>query len=136
LTPPVFLDHSSFMQVYLPLTGSSFFRSISSYNLLYYYILNFLGSHAIYFIPYLKLFLFFFLTCPFPKHYLSPNVTLLAPYSTQLVPLGTSATNWSIVPAPGNFDGGKFGGMVIGKENRSTGRKPAPSHFVHHISPT
>jgi hypothetical protein len=42
----------------------------------------------------------------------------------QLGPLGTSASNWPTVPSPG--DDGEFGGMMIGKENRSTRRKPAP----------
>jgi hypothetical protein len=43
----------------------------------------------------------------------------------QLGPLGTSATNWPIVTAPGDYDG-EFGGMMIGGGNRSTRRKPAP----------
>jgi hypothetical protein len=43
----------------------------------------------------------------------------------QLRPLGTAATNRPIVPAPGDYDDGEIGGM-IGKENRSTRRKPAP----------
>jgi hypothetical protein len=30
------------------------------------------------------------------------------------------------VPAPGDYDDGEIGGMVIGKGNRSTRRKPAP----------
>jgi hypothetical protein len=42
-------------------------------------------------------------------------------------PFGTSATEWPIVPAPGDFDDGEFGGMKIGKGNRSTRRKPAPA---------
>jgi hypothetical protein len=41
-------------------------------------------------------------------------------------PLGTSATEWPIVPAPGDCDDGEFGGMNIGRGNRSTRRKPAP----------
>jgi hypothetical protein len=40
--------------------------------------------------------------------------------------LGTSATEWPIVPAPGNYDDGEIGGMKIGRGNRSTRRKPAP----------
>jgi hypothetical protein len=40
-------------------------------------------------------------------------------------PLGTSATEWPVVPAPGDYDNGEFGGMKIGKGNRSTQRKPA-----------
>jgi hypothetical protein len=42
-------------------------------------------------------------------------------------PLGTSATEWPNVPAPGDYDNGEFGGMKIGKGNRSTRRKPAPA---------
>jgi hypothetical protein len=45
----------------------------------------------------------------------------------ELGPLGTSATEWPIVPAPGGFDDGEFGGMKIGRGNRSTRRKPAPA---------
>jgi hypothetical protein len=43
----------------------------------------------------------------------------------QLGPLGTAATNRPIVPAPGDYDDGEIGGM-IGRETRSTRRKPAP----------
>jgi hypothetical protein len=43
----------------------------------------------------------------------------------QLGPLGTTATNRPIVPAPGDYDDGEIGGM-IGRGNRSTRRKPAP----------
>jgi hypothetical protein len=42
----------------------------------------------------------------------------------QLGPLVTAAT---IVPAPGDYDDGEFGGMKIGKGNRSTRRKPNPA---------
>jgi hypothetical protein len=45
----------------------------------------------------------------------------------QLGPLGTAATDWPIVPAPGDYDDGAIGGMKIGKGNRSTRRKPAPA---------
>jgi hypothetical protein len=45
---------------------------------------------------------------------------------SKLGPLGTSATEWPIVPASGNYDDGEFGGMKIGRGNRSTRRKPAP----------
>jgi hypothetical protein len=47
----------------------------------------------------------------------------------QLGPLGTAATDWSIVPASGDYDDGEFGGMKTGRENRSTRRKPTPSPF-------
>jgi hypothetical protein len=42
-----------------------------------------------------------------------------------LGPLGTAATNRPIVPAPGDYDDGEIGGMMIGRGNRSTWRKPA-----------
>jgi hypothetical protein len=45
---------------------------------------------------------------------------------SKLGPLGTSATEWPIVPAPGDYDDGEFGGMMIDRGNRSTRRKPAP----------
>jgi hypothetical protein len=32
-------------------------------------------------------------------------------------PLGTSATEWPIVPAPGDCDDEEFGGMKIGRGN-------------------
>jgi hypothetical protein len=47
----------------------------------------------------------------------------------RLCPLGTSATVWSVVPAPDDIDDdecGTVGGMKIGRGNRSTQRKPAP----------
>jgi hypothetical protein len=49
----------------------------------------------------------------------------------QLGPLGTSITNWPILPSPGDYEDGEFGGMMVGKENRSTRtrRKPAPVPF-------
>jgi hypothetical protein len=43
-----------------------------------------------------------------------------------LGPLGTTATSRPIVPAPGDYDNGEICGMMIGRENRSTRRKPAP----------
>jgi hypothetical protein len=45
---------------------------------------------------------------------------------SKLGPLGTSATHWPIVPAPGDCEDGEFGGMN-GSGNRSTRRKPAPT---------
>jgi hypothetical protein len=45
----------------------------------------------------------------------------------QLGPLGTPTTNMPIVPAPGDYDDGEIGGMMIGRGNRSTRRKPAPA---------
>jgi hypothetical protein len=34
---------------------------------------------------------------------------------------------WPIVPAPGDCEDGEFGGMKIGRGNRSTQGKPAPA---------
>jgi hypothetical protein len=42
-----------------------------------------------------------------------------------LGPLGTAATNRPIVPTPGDYDNGEIGGVMIGRENPSTRRKPA-----------
>jgi hypothetical protein len=42
-------------------------------------------------------------------------------------PLGTSATECPIVPAPDDYDYGESGGMKIGRGNQSTRRKPAPA---------
>jgi hypothetical protein len=42
-----------------------------------------------------------------------------------LGPLGTAATNRRIVPAPGDYDDGEIGGMMIGRGKRSIRRKPA-----------
>jgi hypothetical protein len=44
-----------------------------------------------------------------------------------LGPLGTAATYWPVVPAPGDGEVGEFAGMKIGRGNRSTRRKPAPA---------
>jgi hypothetical protein len=44
----------------------------------------------------------------------------------QVGPLSTAATNRPIVPAPVDYDNGEIGGMMIGRGNRSTRRKPAP----------
>jgi hypothetical protein len=44
----------------------------------------------------------------------------------QLGPLGTAATNRPTVPAPGDYDDGEISGMMIGRGNWSSRRKPAP----------
>jgi hypothetical protein len=44
-----------------------------------------------------------------------------------LGPLCTSASEWPIIPAPGDCDDGEFDGMKISRGNRSTRRKPAPA---------
>jgi hypothetical protein len=42
-----------------------------------------------------------------------------------LGPLGTMPTKRHIVRAPGDYDDGEIGGMMIGRDNRSTRKKPA-----------
>jgi hypothetical protein len=56
-----------------------------------------------------------------------PNTFRIVGDGVQLGPLGKSATDWPIVPAPGDYDDGEFGGMQIGREHRSTRRKPTPA---------
>lgn len=48
---------------------------------------------------------------------------------SQLSPPGTAATNRPIVPAPCDYDDGEIAGMMIGRGNRSTLKKPAPLPF-------
>jgi hypothetical protein len=50
----------------------------------------------------------------------------------QFGPLGMAATNRPIVPAPGDYDDGEIGGMMIGRGNRSTRRNLPQCRFVHH----
>jgi hypothetical protein len=63
-----------------------------------------------------------------PLSYYHNNIFLIGIVGggVQLGPLGTAATNRPIVPAPGAYDDGEIGGMMIGRGNRSTRRKPAP----------
>jgi hypothetical protein len=49
-------------------------------------------------------------------------------------PLGTSATEWPIVPAPGDCDDGEVGEMKIGKKTEVLGENLPQRHFVHHKS--
>jgi hypothetical protein len=56
----------------------------------------------------------------------------------QLGPLGTSATDWLILPAPSDYDG-EIGGMMIGRGNRSTRKEPGPvslcpPHIPHDLT--
>jgi hypothetical protein len=39
---------------------------------------------------------------------------------------GVQLALWPLVSAPGDYDDGEIGGMMIGRGNRSTRRKPAP----------
>jgi hypothetical protein len=44
-----------------------------------------------------------------------------------LGPLGTAATNRPIVPAPGDYDDGEIGGMMIGRVEQKYSEKTCPS---------
>jgi hypothetical protein len=57
---------------------------------------------------------------------LFPLCNTLRGGGVQLGPLGTEATDWPTVLAPGDYDV-EFGGMKIGKGNLSTRIKPAPA---------
>jgi hypothetical protein len=67
-------------------------------------------------------------TPEFPRFHFQLIFFLFAYWGVEskLGPLGTSATNWPIVPAPGDCEDGEFGEMN-GRGNRSTRRKPAPA---------
>jgi hypothetical protein len=58
-------------------------------------------------------------TCPRLKKWNSGG-------GVQFGPLGNAATSCPIVPNPGDYDDGEIGGMMIGRGNQSTRRKPAP----------
>jgi hypothetical protein len=47
-------------------------------------------------------------------------------------PLGTSATEWPIVPSPGDCDDGEVGGMKIDRETEVLGENLPQRHIVHH----
>jgi hypothetical protein len=53
-----------------------------------------------------------------------------------LGPLGTAATIKSIVPAPGDYDDGEIGGMMIGKGNPNYSEKTCPSAALSTTNPT
>jgi hypothetical protein len=49
-----------------------------------------------------------------------------------LDPLGTVAINRPIVPAPGDYDDGEIGGMMIGRGTEVLGKYLTQCRFVHH----
>jgi hypothetical protein len=51
-------------------------------------------------------------------------------------PLGTSATEWPIVPAPGDYDDGEFGGMKIGRGKPKYSEKTCTSATLPTTNPT
>jgi hypothetical protein len=62
--------------------------------------------------------------------YSCPIISLLIRIvESKLGPLGTSATYWPIARGPGDCEDGEFVGMKIGREIRSTRRKPAPARL-------
>jgi hypothetical protein len=48
--------------------------------------------------------------------------------------LGTSATDWPIVPAPGDYVDGEFSAMKIGRGSDLLGENLPPRRCVHHKS--
>jgi hypothetical protein len=53
---------------------------------------------------------------------------------SKLGPLGTSAPEWPIVTAPGDYDDGEFGGMKTRRGTEILGENLPQLHFVHHKS--
>jgi hypothetical protein len=51
-------------------------------------------------------------------------------------PLGTSATEWPIVPAPGDYDDGELGGMKIGMGKPKYSEKICSSATLSTTNPT
>jgi hypothetical protein len=60
------------------------------------------------------------------SHSYSKQRTILLRFCSYFGIKPTAVTNRPIVPTPGDYDDGETGGMMIGRGNRSTRRKPAP----------
>jgi hypothetical protein len=54
----------------------------------------------------------------------------------QLGPLGTAATNRTVVPAPGDYDDGEIDGMMIGRGKPKYSEKTCPSAALSTTNPT
>jgi hypothetical protein len=72
------------------------------------------------------------------RHFHDVRTTLIFVIGTvgggvQLGPIGTAATNRTIVPSPGDYDDAEIGGMIA-RGNRSTRSEPAPQ--TPHALPT
>jgi hypothetical protein len=52
----------------------------------------------------------------------------------QMGPLGSSATEWPIVPAPGDYDDGELVGRRLVGKTEVLGENLPQRHFVHHKS--
>jgi hypothetical protein len=63
-------------------------------------------------------------TDPFDEHNFLNRIVWAG--GVQLGALGKSATSLPVVPAPDDYKDGELAGMMIGRGNRSTRRKPAP----------
>jgi hypothetical protein len=55
---------------------------------------------------------------------------------SKLGPLGTSATEWPIVPAPGDYDDGEFGRMKDWQGKPKYSEKTCPSATLSTKNPT
>jgi hypothetical protein len=53
---------------------------------------------------------------------------------SKLGPLGTSATEWPLIPAPGYYNDGEFVGMNIDRWTEVLGENLPQGHFIHHKS--
>jgi hypothetical protein len=65
-------------------------------------------------------------TITFLMHFLTFFLIGIVGSGIQLGPLGTTATNRPIMPAPGDYGDGEIGGMMICRENGRTRTKSAP----------
>jgi hypothetical protein len=73
------------------------------------------------------------------RHYLQGQLFLKFAYrrgglESNCGPLSTSASDWPIVPTPGDYDDGEFGGMKIGRVTEVLGENLPQRHFVHNKS--